>query len=79
MAVLAAGWAISVSASTVHADEGWIITSFHSDITVATIDPHGHRDIRVDFGSLQKRGIFRTIRSDVLCDREGRIGRDRDV
>src|SRR5882762_8305030 len=62
MAVLAAGWAISVSASTVHADEGWIITSFHSDITVATDSTlTATEDIRVDFGSLQKHGIFRTI------------------
>lgn len=61
-AVLAASWAICVSGTTVHADEGWVITSFHSDITVAadstlTIT----EDIRVDFGSLQKHGIFRTI------------------
>jgi hypothetical protein len=62
MAVLAAGWAISVSASNVHADEGWIITSFHSDITVATDSTLTvTEDIRVDFGSLQKHGIFRTI------------------
>jgi hypothetical protein len=62
MAVLAAGWAISVSASNVHADEGWIITSFHSDITVATDSTLTvTEDIRVDFGTLQKHGIFRTI------------------
>ena len=45
-----------------HADEGWVITSFHSDIAIApdstlTVT----EDIRVDFGSLQKHGIFRTI------------------
>src|SRR5258706_11349862 len=62
VAVLAAGWAISVSASNVHADEGWVITSFHSDITVATDSTLTvTEDIRVDFGSLQKHGIFRTI------------------
>src|SRR5882762_10425848 len=62
MAVLAAGWAISVSVSNVHADEGWVITSFHSDITVATDSTLTvTEDIRVDFGPLQKHGIFRTI------------------
>src|ERR1700682_1592982 len=53
IALLATGLAIGVSGATVHADEGWIITSFHSDITIAgdstlTIK----EDIRVDFGSL---------------------------
>src|SRR3979411_2883357 len=62
IALLATGLAIGFSGATVHADEGWIITSFHSDITIAgdstlTIK----EDIRVDFGSLQKHGIFRTI------------------
>jgi hypothetical protein len=62
VAVLATALAIGVSGPTVHADEGWAITSFHSDITIAgdstlTIK----EDIRVDFGSLQKHGIFRTI------------------
>jgi uncharacterized membrane protein YgcG len=61
-AVLAAAWAISVSGPTVHADEGWVITSFHSDITVSTNSTLTvTEDIRVDFGSLQKHGIFRTI------------------
>ena len=61
-AVLAAAWAISVSGPTVHADEGWVITSFHSDITVSTDSTLTvTEDIRVDFGSLQKHGIFRTI------------------
>ncbi len=44
------------------ADEGWVITSFHSDITVdvnATLTVV--EDIRVDFASLTKHGIFRTI------------------
>src|SRR5258706_4538562 len=62
MAVLAAGWAISVSASNVHADEGWVITSFHSDITVATDSTLTvTEDLGVDFGPLQKLGSFRTI------------------
>ena len=44
------------------ADEGWTITSFNSDISIApdstlTIV----EDIRVDFGGQQKHGIFRTI------------------
>jgi len=45
-----------------HADEGWVITSFHSDIVIA---PNSTllvtEDIRVDFGSQSKHGIFRTI------------------
>ena len=62
MAVLAATCAIGFSSHAVHADEGWVITSFHSDITIAkdsalTVT----EDIRVDFGMLQKHGIFRTI------------------
>ena len=49
-------------ATPARADEGWVITSFHSNIVIApdsslTIA----EDIRVDFGSLQKHGIFRTI------------------
>jgi uncharacterized membrane protein YgcG len=45
-----------------HADEGWVITSFHSDIAIAADSTLTvTEDIRVDFGSLQKHGIFRTI------------------
>jgi Predicted membrane protein (DUF2207) len=59
---LAALWAISVSPISAIADEGWVINSFHSDIVIGpdsslTIN----EDIRVDFGSQQKHGIFRTI------------------
>ena len=62
MAVLVASWALTVSGPTVHADEGWVITSFHSDIAVATDSTLTvTEDVRVDFGSLQKHGIFRTI------------------
>jgi type II secretory pathway pseudopilin PulG len=62
IAVLAMGLAIGMSGSTVHADEGWIITSFHSDITIASDSTLTIKeDIRVDFGSLQKHGIFRTV------------------
>src|ERR1700716_350670 len=62
MAALAAAWAIGASSATANADEGWVITSFNSDLTIAagsalTVT----EDIRVDFGSLQKHGIFRTI------------------
>jgi uncharacterized membrane protein YgcG len=62
VAMLAAACAIGVSSQAVHADEGWVITSFHSDITIATTsDITVTEDIRVDFGSLQKHGVFRTI------------------
>jgi uncharacterized membrane protein YgcG len=62
MAVIAATWAIVASSPAVHADEGWVITSFHSDITIATGSALTvTEDIRVDFGPLQKHGIFRTI------------------
>jgi uncharacterized membrane protein YgcG len=61
-AMLAAAWAIGLSSPAVHADEGWVITSFHSDITIASDSALTvTEDIRVDFGSLQKHGIFRTI------------------
>src|SRR5947199_1039523 len=44
------------------ADEGWVITSFGSDITaVSSATLTVVEDINVDFGSLQKHGIFRTI------------------
>jgi predicted membrane protein DUF2207 len=61
-AALISGWLAVLSPATASADEGWVITSFHSDIHI------GHdsaltisEDISVDFGSLQKHGIFRTI------------------
>ena len=62
VAALATAWVIAASGPAVHADEGWLITSFHSDITIATDSTLTvTEDIRVDFGSLQKHGIFRTI------------------
>jgi uncharacterized membrane protein YgcG len=62
IAALAAVWAIGLSGPAVHADEGWVITSFHSDIAVAASSAVTVKeDIRVDFGSQQKHGIFRTI------------------
>ncbi len=51
-----------VFAVPAQADEGWVITSFHSDITIA---PNSRitvtEDIEADFGALAKHGIFRTI------------------
>ena len=62
VALLAASWLIGLSGATAHADEGWVITSFHSDISIASSSALTiTEDIRVDFGSLQKHGIFRTI------------------
>ena len=44
------------------ADEGWVITSFHSDVRIAHDASLAiTEDIRVDFGAQQKHGIFRTI------------------
>jgi uncharacterized membrane protein YgcG len=62
LAGLAVAWLMIGSAPVGNADEGWVITSFHSDIVVAadsTITVT--EDIRVDLGSLSKHGIFRTI------------------
>jgi uncharacterized membrane protein YgcG len=62
ISALAALGAIGLSGLAVHADEGWVITSFHSEIVIgpdATLTVQ--EDIKVDFGSLQKHGIFRTI------------------
>jgi len=62
IALLAAASAVALSGAAAHADEGWVITSFHSDIRIA---PDAtvivQEDIRVDFGSQQHHGIFRTI------------------
>ena len=55
-------WANVVSATPAAADEGWVIDSFHSDIQIAADSSLTvTEDIRVDFGALQKHGIFRTI------------------
>src|ERR1700704_4079414 len=62
MAVLAVSLALGLSASNAQADEAWVITSFHSEISIASNSSIAvTEDIRVDFGSLQKHGIFRTI------------------
>ena len=62
LSLIATLWLLLLVAAPAQADEGWVITSFHSDIAIAadstlTIT----EDIRVDFGALQKHGIFRTI------------------
>jgi hypothetical protein len=55
-------WAGVLSATPALADEGWTIASFHSDIKINTDSSLlVKEDIRVDFGTLQKHGIFRTI------------------
>ena len=72
-AVLALALAIfcaGLFASPVVADEGWTITSFHSDITVASDSRLTIvEDIHVDFGALQKHGIFRTIPIEYSYDK----------
>ena len=53
---------ILIAAPAAQADEGWVITSFHSDIAIAADSTLTvTEDVRVDFGSLRKHGIFRTI------------------
>ena len=62
IATFAAASAIGLFGGSVHADEGWVITSFHSEIAIGTdASLTVQEDIRVDFGSQQKHGIFRTI------------------
>src|SRR5438128_364685 len=62
LALLAALWLVALATVSAQADEAWVITSFHSDIRIATDSSVSiSEDIRVDFGSLQKHGIFRTI------------------
>ena len=61
-AILVAVWLTAIAPLSARADEGWTITSFHSDVQIA---PNAVltvvEDIRVDFGALEKHGIFRTI------------------
>src|SRR5882762_10622834 len=62
LAGLAAAWLVLGSAPNAHAAEGWVITSFNSAIVIAQDSTlRVTEDIRVDFGSQQKHGIFRTI------------------
>lgn len=53
---------LPILAATAHADEGWIIHSHDAQIAIR---PDGSMDIvetlRVDFGNLEKHGIFRDI------------------
>jgi uncharacterized membrane protein YgcG len=52
----------AMAPAVAHADEGWVIDTFVSTIAVATDGELTVReDIRVDFGALQRHGIFRTI------------------
>jgi len=62
IATVSALWAVAVSVAPARADEGWVITSFHSDIRInpdSTLNVA--EDIRLDFGAQQHHGIFRTI------------------
>src|SRR5438270_8960215 len=62
LAVLAALWLAALATVSAQADEAWVITSFHSGIRIATDSSLSiSEDIRVDFGSIEKHGIFRTI------------------
>src|SRR6202158_4029701 len=62
MAAISAAWAVAGTSAAAQADEGWVITSFQSDINIASDSTLTVKeDVRVDFGNLQKHGIFRTI------------------
>src|SRR6266851_129194 len=51
-----------LSSPVAHEDEGWVITSFESAISIASDSTLTVKeDVRVDFGNLLKHGIFRTI------------------
>jgi len=55
-------WVLVLTASPAGADEGWVITSFDSLIAISVDSTVTiQEDIKVDFGSQQKHGIFRTI------------------
>lgn len=62
LAAILAGYALSLVGTPAYAEEGWVIKSFHSQITInpdSSIDVT--ENIQVDFGSLSKHGIFRNI------------------
>ena len=62
LAITAIGFALAIAAQACTSDEGWVITSFQSDITISKQSVLTVKeDIRVDFGSQLKHGIFRTI------------------
>jgi len=61
-AAIVAIWVIALTAAPAGADEGWVITAFDSLIAVSVDSTLTvQEDIRVDFGSQLKHGIFRTI------------------
>jgi uncharacterized membrane protein YgcG len=61
-AVLAAVAAVLLVARPAAADEGWVITSFSADIAIRQdASLHIVEAIAVDFGALQRHGIFRDI------------------
>ncbi len=62
IAAFAAAFAMALLAPAAYADEGWIVTSFQSDIRIGPDSTLTVReDIRADFGSQHHHGIFRTI------------------
>jgi uncharacterized membrane protein YgcG len=62
LAGVVVAWLLVGSAPAGQADEGWVITSFHSDIAIAADSKLTVVEgIQVDFGSQSKHGIFRTI------------------
>src|SRR6266852_1720273 len=62
IAAFAAALAIALLSPAAYGDEGWIVTSFQSDISVGADSTLTVReDIRADFGSQHHHGIFRTI------------------
>jgi hypothetical protein len=62
IAAITATCAVAGWGAAAQADEGWVITSFQSDINIAADSTLTVKeDIRVDFGALQRHGIFRTI------------------
>ena len=62
LAVFGALWAVTISAAPARADGGWVITSFASTIAISSDGSLVvQEDIKVDFGSQQHHGIFRTI------------------
>src|SRR5260370_21128690 len=62
IAALVAVSTILLVSPAAHGDEGWIITSFQSDVSLGPDSTLTVRaDIRADFGSQHHHGIFRTI------------------
>jgi uncharacterized membrane protein YgcG len=55
-------WAVLFVSPSARADEGWVINSFSSSISISPDSTlRVEEDIQVDFGGLRKHGIFRTI------------------